>query len=75
MVSPPPAAESLAGSWTPPLQLSPVTSDVDEATERLEAFEASGVQGLVVGVRVDQVGHTFRSPTPSKRSSARSSAA
>jgi hypothetical protein len=29
--------DSLAGSWVPPLQLSPVTSDVDEGMEWLEA--------------------------------------
>jgi ATP-dependent DNA ligase len=40
--------ESLAQAWRPPLQLSPVTSDVDEAREWLEAFKASGVEGLVV---------------------------
>jgi hypothetical protein len=40
--------ESLAETWRPPLQLSPVTTDVDEAREWLEAFKASGVEGLVV---------------------------
>jgi len=40
--------ESLAGGWRPPLQLSPVTADVDEAREWLEAFKATGVEGLVV---------------------------
>lgn len=40
--------EALAAGWTPPLQLSPVTADVDEAKEWLEAFKASGVEGLVV---------------------------
>jgi ATP-dependent DNA ligase len=40
--------ESLAKAWVPPLQLSPVTSDVDEAREWLEAFKAAGVEGLVV---------------------------
>jgi hypothetical protein len=40
--------ESLDGKWAPPLQLSPVTSDVEEAEEWLEAFKASGVEGLVV---------------------------
>ena len=40
--------ESLARNWAAPLQLSPVTSDVDEAKERLEAFKSSGVEGLVV---------------------------
>jgi ATP-dependent DNA ligase len=40
--------EGLAADWTPPLQLSPVTADVGEAREWLEAFKASGVEGLVV---------------------------
>jgi ATP-dependent DNA ligase len=40
--------ESLAGNWRPPLQLSPVTDDPAEAREWLEAFKASGVEGLVV---------------------------
>ncbi|MEU4393099.1 ATP-dependent DNA ligase [Kribbella sp. NPDC023855] len=40
--------EALAEAWRPPLQLSPVTSDVAEAREWLEAFKASGVEGLVV---------------------------
>jgi ATP-dependent DNA ligase len=40
--------ESLAQAWRPPLQLSPVTADLDEALEWLEAFKASGVEGLVV---------------------------
>ena len=40
--------ESLAEAWRPPLQLSPVTADVAEAREWLEAFKASGVEGLVV---------------------------
>jgi ATP-dependent DNA ligase len=40
--------EALAEAWRPPLQLSPVTGDVAEAREWLEAFEASGVEGLVV---------------------------
>ncbi|MEU4390169.1 hypothetical protein [Kribbella sp. NPDC023855] len=40
--------KSLAQGWRPPLQLSPVTADVDEAREWLEAFKASGVEGLVV---------------------------
>nr|WP_112248259.1 ATP-dependent DNA ligase [Kribbella monticola] len=40
--------ESLAARWIPPLQVSPVTADVDEAREWLEAFKASGVEGLVV---------------------------
>jgi ATP-dependent DNA ligase len=40
--------ESLAQAWQPPVQLSPVTADIDEAREWLEAFKASGVEGLVV---------------------------
>jgi ATP-dependent DNA ligase len=40
--------ESLAQNWRPPLQLSPVTDDPAEAREWLEAFKASGVEGLVV---------------------------
>jgi ATP-dependent DNA ligase len=40
--------EALAADWRPPMQLSPVTSDVAEAREWLEAFKASGVEGLVV---------------------------
>lgn len=40
--------ESLGAGWTPPLQLSPVTADAEEAREWLRAFKASGVEGLVV---------------------------
>ncbi|MFC5264818.1 RNA ligase family protein [Kribbella qitaiheensis] len=40
--------ESLAGQWVPPLQVSPVTAQVDEAREWLDAFKSSGVEGLVV---------------------------
>jgi ATP-dependent DNA ligase len=40
--------ESLAEGWAAPLQLSPVTADVDEAREWLEAFKTTGVEGLVV---------------------------
>jgi ATP-dependent DNA ligase len=40
--------EALARAWRPPLQLSPVTADQDEAREWLAAFKASGVEGLVV---------------------------
>jgi ATP-dependent DNA ligase len=39
---------SLATGWRPPLQLSPVTDDPDEACEWLDAFSYSGVEGLVV---------------------------
>ena len=37
--------ESLAERWAPPLQLSPVTSDPDEAREWLNAFKTTGVEG------------------------------
>ncbi|WP_255511393.1 hypothetical protein [Kribbella sp. VKM Ac-2500] len=40
--------ESLAGRWVPPLEVSPVTADADEAREWLDAFKSSGVEGLVV---------------------------
>lgn len=40
--------ELLAEHWTAPLQLSPVTADVDEAREWLDAFRSSGIDGLVV---------------------------
>jgi ATP-dependent DNA ligase len=40
--------ESLTGRWVPPLQVSPVAADVDEAREWLDAFRSSGVEGLVV---------------------------
>jgi ATP-dependent DNA ligase len=40
--------ESLAERWAPPLQLSPVTSDPDEAREWLNAFKTTGVEGLLV---------------------------
>ncbi|MGR4862120.1 hypothetical protein ACIPOG_00055, partial [Kriegella sp. LARHCF250] len=33
---------------TPPLQLSPVTADIDEAREWMEVFRPAGVEGLVV---------------------------
>jgi ATP-dependent DNA ligase len=39
---------SLAQRWRPPLQLSPVTDDPDEAREWLDAFSYSGVEGIVV---------------------------
>lgn len=38
----------LAQDWRPPLQLSPVTADLAEAREWLEAFRKTGVEGLVV---------------------------
>ncbi len=40
--------ESLAKNWRPPLQLSPMTDDPDEAREWLEAFKFGGIEGLVV---------------------------
>jgi ATP-dependent DNA ligase len=39
---------ALAERRRPPLQLSPVTDDPDEAREWLDAFSYSGVEGLVV---------------------------
>jgi ATP-dependent DNA ligase len=43
--------ESLAG-WVPPLQLTPVTFDVDEAREWYEVLPAAmGVEGLVIKAR------------------------
>ncbi|MGW6265763.1 ATP-dependent DNA ligase [Cellulosimicrobium funkei] len=38
----------LAATWRPPLNLSPVTDDVDEAREWFETYTAVGVEGLVV---------------------------
>lgn len=40
--------EELAGSWEPPLNLSPVTSAAAEAAQWFEALAASGIEGLVV---------------------------
>ncbi|WP_406057488.1 hypothetical protein [Kribbella sp. NBC_00889] len=41
--------EQLARSWVPPLQLTPVTDDIDEAREWFEVLPAAmGVEGLVV---------------------------
>ncbi|TCO15666.1 ATP dependent DNA ligase-like protein [Kribbella steppae] len=41
--------DQLAAGWAPPLQLTPVTSDVDEAREWFEVLHAAmGVEGLVV---------------------------
>lgn len=41
--------EQLAGSWVPPLQLTPVTDDLDEARDWFEVLPgAMGVEGLVV---------------------------
>ena len=39
--------EALAERWAPPLQLSPMTGDVDEATQWFADFRAAGVEGLV----------------------------
>jgi ATP-dependent DNA ligase len=44
--------EQLARDWVPPLQLTPVTADLDEATEWFEVLPAAmGVEGLVVRAR------------------------
>ncbi|TCO33048.1 ATP dependent DNA ligase-like protein [Kribbella steppae] len=41
--------EQLAAGWAPPLQLTPVTSDVDDARQWFEVLPAAmGVEGLVV---------------------------
>jgi ATP-dependent DNA ligase len=40
--------EELAGRWAPPLQLSPVTADLDEARQWFSDYRAAGVEGLVV---------------------------
>ncbi|MEV4260565.1 ATP-dependent DNA ligase [Kribbella sp. NPDC049584] len=41
--------EQLAGSWVPPMQLTPVTDDLDEAREWFEVLpDAMGVEGLVI---------------------------
>jgi len=42
------ALEALAGSWQPPLQLSPVTDDPAEAARWSRDYRAAGVEGLVV---------------------------
>jgi ATP-dependent DNA ligase len=39
--------ESLAEGWAPPLQLSPMTGDVEEARRWFEDFRPAGVEGLV----------------------------
>ncbi|WP_043650949.1 ATP-dependent DNA ligase [Cellulosimicrobium cellulans] len=38
----------LAAPWRPPLNLSPMTADVDEAREWFETYAAVGVEGLVI---------------------------
>jgi ATP-dependent DNA ligase len=41
--------EQLSRDWVPPLQLTPVSADLDEATEWFEVLSvAMGVEGLVV---------------------------
>jgi ATP-dependent DNA ligase len=42
------ALEELAARWAPPLQLSPLTADVEEARAWFADFRAAGVEGLVV---------------------------
>jgi len=39
--------EELAGRWKPPMQLSPATSDPEEARRWFEDFRPAGVEGLV----------------------------
>lgn len=40
--------EELAATWTPPLNLSPMTTDRDVARQWLETMPATGIEGLVV---------------------------
>lgn len=40
--------EDLAAAWSGPLQLCPVTYDLDEAREWFDALGAMGIEGLVV---------------------------
>ncbi|RXZ72840.1 ATP-dependent DNA ligase [Agromyces albus] len=40
--------EELASTWTPPLNLSPVTRDYDEARDWLATMPATGIEGIVV---------------------------
>ncbi len=40
--------ERLAARWAPPLQLTPVTADVEEARRWVDDFRPAGVEGLVV---------------------------
>jgi ATP-dependent DNA ligase len=40
--------EELAARWAPPLQLSPLTADVEEARGWFTDYRAAGVEGLVV---------------------------
>ncbi|TFV48893.1 ATP-dependent DNA ligase [Blastococcus sp. TF02A-35] len=42
------ALEAMAGRWAPPLQLSPVTADLDEAQQWFTDFRPAGIEGLVV---------------------------
>ena len=42
------ALEELAGRWAPPMQLSPATTDPDEARRWFDDYRAAGVEGLVV---------------------------
>jgi ATP-dependent DNA ligase len=39
--------EGLAGSWVPPMQISPATADLGEARQWFTDFRAAGVEGLV----------------------------
>lgn len=41
------ALEELAARWAPPMQLSPLTSDVDEARRWFADYRPAGVEGLV----------------------------
>jgi ATP-dependent DNA ligase len=41
------ALERLAENWAPPLQLSPVTADADEARRWFDDYRPAGIEGLV----------------------------
>ena len=47
-VSAPTLIDAVEAREAPPLQLSPVTSDPDEAREWLNAFKTTGAEGLLV---------------------------
>ncbi len=39
--------EELAAGWAPPLQLTPVTDDVDQAREWMHLYQPAGIEGIV----------------------------
>jgi ATP-dependent DNA ligase len=42
------ALEDMALTWVPPLEITPVTHDVDEAHQWMQDMRTSGVEGIVV---------------------------